>query len=120
MVQGPRSSLNASAAKFDECRTAFSSSLTGTDQGPSMPFVQAACSDPFLQERAHSQANVTTMPLASVKEFRARCGHVPAGLTTAAGERAAVSLFAKGAFVHSFAPLRACGRHAQTATTGKN
>src|SRR3546814_12545914 len=82
MVQGPRSSLNASAAKFDESRTAFSSRLTGTDQGPSMPFVQAACSDPFLQERANRQANVTTMPLASVKEFRARCGHVPAGLTT--------------------------------------
>src|SRR3546814_7287847 len=75
MVQGPRSSLNASAAKFDESRTAFSSRLTGTDQGPSMPFVQAACRDPFLQERANSQANVTTMQLASVKEFRARCGH---------------------------------------------
>src|SRR3546814_2737338 len=102
MVQGPRSSLNASAAKFDESRTAFSSRLTGTDQGPSMPFVQAACSDPFLQERANSPANVTTMPLASVKEFRARCGHVPAGLTTAAVQGAAVCLYANASFVHAF------------------
>src|SRR3546814_15722709 len=102
MVQGPRSSLNASAAKFDESRTAFSSRLTGTDQGPSMPFVQAACSDPFLQERANSQANVTTMPLASVKEFRARCGHVPDGLQTEAVEGTAFCTFTKGSFVTAF------------------
>src|SRR3546814_11672223 len=99
MVQGPRSSLNASAAKFDERRTAFSSRLTGTDQGPSMPFVQAACSAPFLQERANSQANVTTMPPASVTEFRPRCGHGPAGRTTAAGEGRAVGPLAKRSFL---------------------
>src|SRR3546814_12562879 len=55
IVQGPRSSLNASAATFDESRTAFSSRLTATDHAPAMPFVQAACRDTFLQERDNSQ-----------------------------------------------------------------
>src|SRR3546814_19937297 len=82
-----------------------------------MPFVQAACSDPFLQERANSQANVTTMPLASVKEFRARCGHVPAGLTTAADEGAAVCLFAQGTLVHDFDRISVCRRIDQAANS---